>query len=340
MTPTLLMGGCSEANREDGEQPPSDLLTGTTGGGDQLARGKYLVDSLATCGDCHTPRDEMGRPRADRYLAGVDCFVGVDNPDAGPEGPPGCLSTRNLTNHPTGLKNRTNTHIRDMLLNGKRPNNEFMSGAMPYWILHNITGADADAIIAYLRTVPGIDHAVKPNQFPWYNLPAAVPPIDMATVYTPPRDGNPDYESQMRGRYIAASASGCIECHTPQVGNPPEIDRSRWFAGGRAFPREALKLPPPFPDVIYSTNLTPHATGLGAYSLDQIVTVLKSGRDHNGQGVCPPMPAGPTGPYGTMNASDAMDVAKYLKSLPPVDNARPADCVVPGTLVGFTAGGR
>ncbi|MGH9493862.1 MAG: c-type cytochrome [Candidatus Sulfotelmatobacter sp.] len=36
-----------------------------------VARGKYLVDTVAMCGDCHTPRNERGEPIKEQYLKGM-----------------------------------------------------------------------------------------------------------------------------------------------------------------------------------------------------------------------------------------------------------------------------
>lgn len=36
-----------------------------------LARGKYIVDHVAMCVQCHTPRNESGDLLADRYLEGA-----------------------------------------------------------------------------------------------------------------------------------------------------------------------------------------------------------------------------------------------------------------------------
>ena len=36
-----------------------------------VARGKYLVDDVAKCGDCHTPTNDKGEPIKDRYLRGA-----------------------------------------------------------------------------------------------------------------------------------------------------------------------------------------------------------------------------------------------------------------------------
>jgi len=37
----------------------------------KLERGKYLVDHVAMCGDCHTPRNEKGEPIEGKYLKGT-----------------------------------------------------------------------------------------------------------------------------------------------------------------------------------------------------------------------------------------------------------------------------
>lgn len=35
-----------------------------------IARGKYLVESIGMCGDCHTPRNEKGDPIKEQWLRG------------------------------------------------------------------------------------------------------------------------------------------------------------------------------------------------------------------------------------------------------------------------------
>jgi mono/diheme cytochrome c family protein len=36
-----------------------------------VARGKYLVEQVALCGDCHTPRNDKGEPIAGKLLKGA-----------------------------------------------------------------------------------------------------------------------------------------------------------------------------------------------------------------------------------------------------------------------------
>ena len=48
------------------------VLTGASSApSSKLERGKYLVDHVAMCGDCHTPRNEKGEPIQEKYLKGT-----------------------------------------------------------------------------------------------------------------------------------------------------------------------------------------------------------------------------------------------------------------------------
>src|SRR5688572_21171090 len=128
----------------------------------QQQRGRYLVDHVALCGDCHTPRNLDGSPDLANYLAGASCFIDVDPATSGV----GCLSSRNLTNGAAGLMNRTDQEIKDMFQGGTRPNDAHLFSVMPYWLFANLTTEDADAIVAYLRTVPANANAPAANEAP------------------------------------------------------------------------------------------------------------------------------------------------------------------------------
>ncbi|WP_394843342.1 cytochrome c [Pendulispora brunnea] len=334
--PAFFVGACGDddtlvrvldAGTRDSTTADSTADSSSTAG--DPVRGRYIVDTLATCGDCHTPRNPDGTFDMSRYLGGNECLVGVNRGDAGPGGPndpPGCLATPNLTNHETGLKNRSDQEIRDMFQHGRRPTGDALWPVMPYWVFANMSEQDAMAVVAHLRSTQGVDHR-SASQWPWNSPPPSPrPPIDMNTVYAPPRDGNPDYDSQVRGRYLAA-AMPCIECHTPdQEGvQPPTPDRTRWFAGNRIFRRSDLGLPSNFPEEIHTANLTSDRTGLAGRSMTDIVRAIREGIQPDGGLVCPPMPAGHLAPYSNITDEDANDIARYLLSLPPISNPRP-DC--------------
>ena len=49
----------------------------------KVERGRYLVDQVALCGDCHTPRTEKGEPIKEKYLKGSPLFFKPTVPTPG-----------------------------------------------------------------------------------------------------------------------------------------------------------------------------------------------------------------------------------------------------------------
>ena len=304
-------GGAADAASPDAGSPDAGMTL--------AQRGDYLVNHVLLCVDCHTPRNPDGSFDSSRHLAGVDCFIDIDPANADV----GCLSSRNLTPHATGLGTRTDDQIKTMMTTGVRPGGGFLAPVMPYWLMHRLTADDQNAIVAYLKTVPAVDHQIPAQQPPWNNLPAAAPPV--ADSMFPAAGGSGDtLASAQRGRYFATMV--CLDCHTPDAapGGPYPIDLTKMFMGNRAFP-----LGPPF-GTVYTTNLTPHATGLAGWTVAQVVTALKQGRDNQNRGICPPMPSGPMGPFAGLTDADATDIANYVLNLPARENTITAECVLPG----------
>ncbi len=107
----------------------------------QINRGAYLVRTLGHCGECHTPRNLIGVPRQDRYLAGGKGPDGKKVPDLSP----------------THLRKWTNEDIKDCMTTGVLPDGDLVGEAMGTVVkfsLSKITDSDLDAIIAYLRSLP------------------------------------------------------------------------------------------------------------------------------------------------------------------------------------------
>lgn len=311
----LFAVGCG-----DDKGAPSDASV-DAGPQASVARGNYLVNHIAVCTACHTPRNPDGSPDTAKFLSGVECFI-----DADADVNLGCLHSRNLTNHETGLKNRTDAEIKNMFLNGRRPNGDALVPVMPYYVFHNMTDVDADSIVMYLRTVPGVDHTVPANQAPFTPPAQPAPPIDPSAIPMPASVS----ASTMNGRYLASMAGVCMECHTKRTNplDPSSLDLTNLFAGGEEFRAAGFGLPvPPFPEIIYSANITPDVTtGIGGLTAAQVVAVIKTGKDRDGNGVCPPMPFGPMGEFGGMTTADATDIANYVLDIP----AKPANGVANG----------
>ena len=121
-----------------------------------------------------------------------------------------------------------------------------------------------------------------------------------------------------RGEYLAIVA-GCHDCHTPGAlfGAP---DFSRSLSGSE------VGWQGPW-GVSYGKNLTPDsATGLGAWTDDEIIRALQSGVRKNGAPVAPPMPW-PN--YARFTREDVTAIVAYLRSIPAVSHKVP-DNVAPG----------
>ncbi|MFN8643311.1 MAG: cytochrome c [Candidatus Binatia bacterium] len=121
-----------------------------------LARGRYLTDHVAICGDCHTPRNRLGALDQSMYLAGT------------PNGPDG-KSVPNITSDAeTGLGKWRESAFVDVLDSGMLPNMDNVQGLMAEVVDGYGDGpgyADAPAselrsIAKYMKSVPPIRHDV------------------------------------------------------------------------------------------------------------------------------------------------------------------------------------
>ena len=144
-----------------------------------VARGKYLV-TIASCHDCHTPGYFLGKPDMARYLGGSD--VGFELPGLGTFVGP------NLTpDKATGLGNWTDAQVVAAIQAGTRPDGRMLAPIMPYHAFASLTPQDAQAIVAFLRSIPPVQHKVAgpfgPTQTPDVFVMKIVPP---GTPPTPP----------------------------------------------------------------------------------------------------------------------------------------------------------
>ena len=111
---------------------------------DKAARGAYLVNSVLSCTDCHTPVDaSTGAPQMDKYLAGHQPY----------EGPWGIVYGGNITpDKETGLGTWTNDEVKRALLTGIQKDGRRLI-LMPWFVYSNLTAEDADAVVYYLKNV-------------------------------------------------------------------------------------------------------------------------------------------------------------------------------------------
>jgi len=107
---------------------------------DTLRRGRYLVEALGHCGECHTPRNALGGLRVDAWLTGA-------------ENPSGEGRIPGIT--PAQL-DWSAGDIRAYLTSGLTPDYDSAGGSMVAVIdkLAQLPEDDIDAIVAYLKALP------------------------------------------------------------------------------------------------------------------------------------------------------------------------------------------
>lgn len=254
-----------------------------------VERGSYLVNTILTCGNCHSPK---GPPQA---VAGKDFSGGLRFDE-----PPFDVTAPNITpDTETGIGGWSDADIKKLLRTGVRPNGTPIAAVMPTGFYGIITDGDMDAIVAYLRTLKPISNKVPD---PIYKMPAprqvfpgAEKPYTQAMLDDPMK----------RGFYLV-TVGHCMECHTPMVKG-----RHDWTAD---LGRGGFEFPGPW-GVSVSRNITSSKTkGIGAWSDAEVKRAMTQGIDKDGNKLKPPM-GYPY--YAHMTDADLDTVIAWLRTLPP-----------------------
>jgi mono/diheme cytochrome c family protein len=288
----LLLLAHGQVTAEQGATDPP------AGGADPVARGAYLF-AAAGCAGCHTDVAAKGPP-----LGGGRAL----------KTPFGTFYGPNITADPTyGIGRWSDADFLRALHEGEAPDGSNLYPVFPYPSFTKMTDADALAIKAYIWSLPPVAKPSRPHDlsFPygwrftltpwkWLNFTAG------RFVPRPDRDAGWN-----RGAYLVQALGHCGECHTPRG----------WLGGTQT--DQALSGNPDGPDGDKVPNLTSDpATGLGGWSPQQIVAVLKSGLLPDGDVVGGGMAEVVRQGTSQLTDDDRMAIASYLKSLPPIANPK------------------
>ena len=254
---------------------------------DPVARGRYLVETIGACGNCHTPKGPQGD------LPGMHLAGGMVLEEA----PFRALASNITPDRETGIGAWTDAQVARAIREGIRPDGRVIGPPMPIELYRGISDADLAAMVAYLRTVPPVRNAVGASE---YRMPLPAdygPPVGSVP---PPAD-----TPVARGAYLAGPLGHCTECHTP-MGAGGHRDWSRLGAGGQQFPG-------PW-GVSVARNITqdPRA-GIGAWSDAQIIRAVTEGISADGRRLFPPMGYAH---YARMTPGDLSDLVAFLRSIP------------------------
>jgi len=120
-----------------------------------IQRGRYLVEHVSLCRDCHTPRNALGVPKRRLYFAGSKTgLLGEESPNITPD-------------KRTGIGEWSRDEIADLTLTGFKPNLDNVQGLMEEVIegvsqgYKNMTREDALAIADYLKSIRPISNKIN-----------------------------------------------------------------------------------------------------------------------------------------------------------------------------------
>ena len=257
-----------------------------------MERGRYVIEIAAACGICHTTRGADGQLLPNMKLAGGRIIV-----DRGFR-----AVVPNITPDPdTGIGRWSDAEIAAAIRDGRRPDGTLIGPPMPIALYRGLSDHDLIAMVAYLRAVPPVQHAVTERSTYPFPLTADGPPV--AGVPDPPKD-----DPVARGAYLAGPVAHCMDCHTPPL--PGERrDWSRIGAGGVPF------------EVPGGTAVARNVTsskeyGIGGWTEEQIIRALTQGISADGHRLAPPM-SGRAAIWAQLTERDQHDLVAYLRSLPP-----------------------
>ena len=259
-------------------------------------RGAYML-AAAGCVACHTV------PKDGAFLAGGR-ELKTDF---------GSFFTPNITPDPeTGIGNWSNEDFIRAMKKGVSPDGGRYYPTFPYTSYKRMTRQDMLDLKAYLDTVPPVRNAVPDHDlaFP-FGIRASMMGWQLLFFDDTPFEADPTQsDAWNRGAYLVNGPGHCGECHTPRnlLG---VVDSGRPLAGNANGP-EGDAVP----------NITPHSSGIGGWSEDDIVSMLEVGLLPDGDFAGGAMTDVIEESTSKLSEDDRKAIASYLLSLPPLADAQ------------------
>lgn len=262
-----------------------------------IAKGEQIFWA-GGCASCHAKKGAVG---ADKLKLGGDHALVT---------PVGIFNVPNISpDKEFGIGSWTVEQFANAMLHGTSPEGKHYYPAFPYTSYASMFYGDVKHLWSYLQTLEPVQTKNKTHElsFP-FNISRGIGLWKLAFTNIQPvlyvgGKGN----VLLRGRYLVETLGHCGECHTPRSAfGYGGMDTSKWMAGGPA-PEGKGRIP----------NITPHASGIGSWSQEDIVYYLESGFTPDYDSVGGSM-------YDVQQnmtklpKSDLEAIASYLKAIPAV----------------------
>lgn len=259
-----------------------------------IERGTYL-SNLMGCEQCHTPFGPKGPDQSKRFAGGLEVPEEF-----------GTWRSPNITqDKETGIGSWSDEQIIAAVREGKRPDGEQLYPMMPYLGYNIMSDDDARALVAFLRTIEPIKNRVE-----------RATDLKLPKIPAPPAKGLPAStdDAVAHGQYLA-SLMHCASCHTPMTKKGP--DMSKMFAGGMK-----ISVPMLGEGVLFTSNLTPHETGIKDWTDEELVSAIMQMKKRDGTIIQGPMALYQAG-WSQIPREDIEHVVAFLRSLDPIEHKVP-----------------
>jgi hypothetical protein len=270
---------------------------------ENVQRGEYLVNSVNACFHCHSGVDYSHF--SGKIIAGTEGAGGRFYPEE--VGFPGNFYASNITPH--NLGDWTDAEIYRAIASGVSKSGSPLFPLMPYHSYKYLTQKDAEAIIAYLRTINSIEKDYPPSEFNFpFSLILRTIPIEPEPMEDLDKDNPVEY-----GRYLV-NIAGCADCHTQKDGGKKVEGMD--FAGGFAIPMETG-------GVCRAANITPDIeSGIGSWTKDDFIRRFKYYMNNDSLFVNKGEfnSEMPWTVYSGMTEADLGAIYDYLQTVKPVKN--------------------
>ncbi len=142
LTTACLFFGVGESRSSGAqEKKQAEASAKASSNADLIARGQYLVEDVAVCGNCHSPRGENGELDHARRLEGAPLFLRPARP---------IRDWPIVAPRLAGLPPANDAAIITLLTTGIWTNGKPLRQPMPRF---HMTQSDAEAVLAYLKSL-------------------------------------------------------------------------------------------------------------------------------------------------------------------------------------------
>jgi mono/diheme cytochrome c family protein len=260
---------------------------------ERIKRGEYLANGILMCMTCHSPRDttKPGFPPIESKKGSGAILYDTEEER---------LVVPNITpDKETGAGNWTDDMLSRAIREGVGHDGRVLSLPMYSGSFRQLSDEDLASVVVYLRTIPPVKNKLPKRRFSAKRekeLQGQTQPLLTAVAA-------PDLSNMVtRGKYYIKTGH-CSNCHSRFDKRIPG-----YFGGGNKTDNYYNT------SYTFSSNITPHETGLKGWTPELFINVIRTGK---GGVLAPKMP---WAAYKNMTDEDLTAVFMVLQKLHPVNH--------------------